>query len=123
MPQIWAGMDIGKEHHHCVVIDADGTRLLSRRVLNDDPALLELVRDVMAISPEVLWAVDLNHGGASLLIALLTGAGQPVAYLTGLAIHPASGTCRGGGQDRRQGRVRHRRPGPYAPGFGDAAAR
>ncbi|MFE7478551.1 transposase, partial [Streptomyces sp. NPDC057575] len=31
MPQIWAGVDIGKEHHHCVVIDAQGKRLLSRR--------------------------------------------------------------------------------------------
>ncbi|MFI6084082.1 hypothetical protein ACIBBB_24395 [Streptomyces sp. NPDC051217] len=31
VPEIWAGVDIGKEHHHCVVIDAQGERLLSRR--------------------------------------------------------------------------------------------
>lgn len=43
MPQIWAGVDIGKEHHHCVVIDAQGNRLLSRRVLNDKTILLELI--------------------------------------------------------------------------------
>lgn len=98
MAQIWAGMDVGKEHHHCVVIDADGRRLLSRRVLNDEVALLELISDVLAISPEVLWAVDLNHGGASLLVALLAGHGQPVAYLTGLAVHRASGTYRGEGK-------------------------
>lgn len=98
MPQIWAGMDIGKEHHHCVVIDADGRRLMSRRVLNDEAALLELTGEVLAISPDVLWAVDLNHGGASLLIALLAGQGQPVAYLTGLAVHRASGTYRGEGK-------------------------
>lgn len=98
MPQVWAGMDIGKEHHHCVVIDADGRRLLSRRVVNDEPALLELISDVLAISADVLWAVDLNHGGASLLIALLVGQGQPVAYLTGLAVHRASGTYRGEGK-------------------------
>jgi transposase len=91
-------MDIGKEHHHCVVIDPDGKRLLSRRVLSDEPALLELISDVLAISPEVLWAVGLNHGGASLLIALLAGNGQPVAYLTGLAVHRASGTYRGEGK-------------------------
>ncbi|OMI39182.1 IS110 family transposase [Streptomyces sparsogenes DSM 40356] len=36
VPEIWAGVDIGKEHHHCVVIDAQGKRLLSRRVLNDE---------------------------------------------------------------------------------------
>lgn len=37
MPEIWAGVDIGREHHHCVVIDAQGERLLSRRFLNDEP--------------------------------------------------------------------------------------
>lgn len=98
MARIWAGMDIGKEHHHCVVIDGDGRRLLSRRILNDETALVNLIGEVTAISPEVLWAVDLNHGGASLLIALLAGRGQPVAYLTGLAVHRASGTYRGEGK-------------------------
>ncbi|WP_164495602.1 IS110 family transposase, partial [Streptomyces sp. ADI95-17] len=34
--------DIGKEHHHCVVLDAQGEHLLSRRVLNDEMALPEL---------------------------------------------------------------------------------
>jgi transposase len=96
--QIWAGLDIGKEHHHCVVIDGDGRRLLSRRILNDEAALLALISDVTAISPQVLWAVDVNHGGAWLLIALLAGQGQEVAYLTGLAVHRASGTYRGEGK-------------------------
>lgn len=98
MPVIWAGLDIGKEHHHCVVIDADGRRLLSRRVVNDEAALLALVSDVREISAEVLWAVDVNHGGASLVVALLAGQGQPVAYLTGLAVHRAAGTYRGEGK-------------------------
>jgi hypothetical protein len=34
--QIWAGTDIGKTHHHCVVLDAGGGKLLSRRVLNEN---------------------------------------------------------------------------------------
>ncbi len=46
MPEIWAGADIGKEHHHCVVIDSQGKRLLSRRVLNDETELLQLMADV-----------------------------------------------------------------------------
>lgn len=98
MPQIWAGVDIGKEHHHCVVIDAQGKRLLSRRVLNDEPVLLELIGDVLALSEDVLWAVDINHGGAALLIGLLLGHGQPMAYLTGLAVHQASAGYRGQGK-------------------------
>ncbi|MFH8692926.1 IS110 family transposase [Streptomyces anulatus] len=98
VPQIWAGVDIGKEHHHCVVIDAQGKRLLSRRVLNDEPVLLELIGDVLALSADVLWAVDINHGGAALLIGLLLGHGQPMTYLTGLAVHQASAGYRGQGK-------------------------
>ncbi|WP_316528320.1 IS110 family transposase [Kitasatospora brasiliensis] len=96
MPEIWAGVDIGKEHHHCVVINADGERLLSRRVLNGEAELLELIGDVLAISTDVLWAVDLNHGGAALLVGLLLGHDQPMAYLTGLAVYRASATYKGG---------------------------
>lgn len=95
MPQTWAGVDIGKEHHHCVVIDAQGNRLLSRRVLNDETVLLELIADVLALSEDVLWAVDINHGGAALLVGLLLDRGQPMAYLTGLAVHQASAGYRG----------------------------
>jgi hypothetical protein len=69
VPEIWAGVDIGKEHHHCVVINADGERLLSRRVLNDETELLQLIGDVLEISTDALWAVDLNHGGAALCIS------------------------------------------------------
>lgn len=98
MPQIWAGVDIGKEHHHCVVIDAQGNRLLSRRVLNGETVLLELIADVLALSEDVLWAVDINHGGAALLIGLLLDHGQPMAYLTGLAVHQASAGYRGQGK-------------------------
>ncbi|MFI1488777.1 transposase [Streptomyces sp. NPDC020747] len=32
---IWAGIDAGKTHHHCVAIDESGRQLLSRRVAND----------------------------------------------------------------------------------------
>lgn len=94
MPEIWAGVDIGKEHHHRVVIDAQGERLLSRRVLNDESALLELIGDVLALSEDALWAVDVNHGGA----ALLTGHDQPMVHLTDLAVHQASAAYRGQGK-------------------------
>ncbi|MGY0055170.1 IS110 family RNA-guided transposase [Streptomyces sp. LZ34] len=71
---------------------AEGPRLLSRRVLNDETELLQPIGDVLAISTDVLWAVDLDHGGAALLIGLLLGHDQPMAYLTGLAVHRASAT-------------------------------
>lgn len=78
------------QHHHCVVVDERGERLLSRRVFNDEPALLELITDVLALSEDALWAVDINHGGAALLIGLLLSREQPMVYITGLAVHQAS---------------------------------
>ena len=98
VPEIWAGVDIGKTHHHCVVINAEGVRLLSRRISNDESELLTLIGEVLEISRDVLWAVDLNHGGAALLIGLLAGHGQPWPTLTGLAVHRASSTYRGEGK-------------------------
>jgi hypothetical protein len=50
LEQAWAGVDVGKEHHHCVVIDAEGRRLLSRRVANDEAVLLALISDVTGLA-------------------------------------------------------------------------
>jgi transposase len=96
--EIWAGVDIAETHHHTVVINAEGERLLSRRILNDETELLALIGEVLALSDDVLWAVDLNHGGAALLIGLLIAHDQPVAHLTGLAVHRAAATYRGEGK-------------------------
>lgn len=49
MQQLWAGIDAGKTHHHCVVIDEDGKRLYSRRILNDEAELLQMLADVTAL--------------------------------------------------------------------------
>ncbi|MFD5514027.1 IS110 family transposase [Streptomyces sp. NPDC127051] len=62
MAQITAGTDIGKTHHHCVVLDAEGRKRLSRRVLNDEPELLTLLADVLALGEDVLWAVGVADG-------------------------------------------------------------
>ncbi|MFD9339984.1 IS110 family transposase [Streptomyces sp. NPDC060028] len=100
VPELWAGTDAGKAEHHCVVIDADGTRKLSRRVANDETALLKLIGDVLALSEggSVTWAIDLNAGGAALMIALLTDNGQEVLYIPGRTVYHASGSYRGDGK-------------------------
>jgi hypothetical protein len=46
---IWAGIDAGKNHHHCVAINDTGKRLLSRRVANDETELIKLLGDVLAL--------------------------------------------------------------------------
>ncbi|MFE6555165.1 IS110 family transposase [Streptomyces sp. NPDC057746] len=98
MARIWAGTDIGKTHHHCVVLDAEGKRLLSRRVLNDEPELLALLADVLALDEDVVWAVDVADGMATLLINVLLNHGQHLVYIPGLAVNRASAGYRGTGK-------------------------
>ncbi|MEU6347514.1 IS110 family transposase [Streptomyces sp. NPDC046977] len=100
MPELWAGTDAGKAEHHCTVIDADGVKVLSRRVPNDEHELLELMSDVLDLADghPVTWAIDLNAGGAALLIALLTGHGQRLHYIPGRTVHHASGSYRRDGK-------------------------
>lgn len=87
MAAIWAGIDAGKAHHHCVAIDESGRRLLSRRVANDESELLELLADVLALDEEATWGIDLADGGAALAIGVLLNHDQPVHYISGRAIH------------------------------------
>lgn len=100
MPELWAGVDAGKTEHHCVVIDGEGRRLLSRRVSNDETVLLGLIGDVAALAEDgpVTWAIDLNSGGAALLIALLVNHEQRLLYIPGRTVHHASGGYRGDGK-------------------------
>ncbi|WP_338048811.1 IS110 family transposase [Mycobacterium lentiflavum] len=97
---LWAGVDAGKSDHYCVVIDADGRRLLSRRVTNDEAALLELISAVTTLADggELTWAIDLNAGGAALLITLLIAAQQRLLYIPGRTVYHASGAYRGEGK-------------------------
>jgi hypothetical protein len=77
MPAFWVGIDSGKRTHHGVVIDQTGAGLLSKRVENDENALLELIATIAeAADGEVCWATDLNSGGAALLIELLAAHSQ-----------------------------------------------
>jgi transposase len=98
MTRIWAGVDAGKAHHHCVVIDGGGQRLLSRRVANDEPELAALIGDVTALGDQVTWAVDQPEGGAALLIGLLVAGDQELLYIPGRAVNRASDSYRGEGK-------------------------
>jgi transposase len=98
MGRIWAGVDAGKTHHHCVVLDVEGRKLLSRRVANDEPELLALLAEVAGLGEEVTWAVDLADGGACLLIAILAGHDQRLLYIPGRTVNSASASYRGEGK-------------------------
>ena len=54
LERAWAGLDIGKHHHHAVVVGADAEQLHSQRVANDEPALLALIARIEALADEVI---------------------------------------------------------------------
>jgi transposase len=108
MSRIWAGIDCGKTHHHCVAMGADGKTLLSRRVANDEPELLQLMGDVLDIADgrEVTWALDMTGGEPGLLIAVLVNHMQELLYIPGRMVNRASDAYRGEGKtDARDARV------------------
>ncbi|MFF1745784.1 IS110 family RNA-guided transposase [Streptomyces mirabilis] len=108
MSRIWAGIDCGKTHHHCVAMDADGKALLSRRVANDEPELLQLLGDVLDLADgrEVTWAMDMTGGEPGLLIATLINHAQELLYIPGRMVNRASDAYRGDGKtDARDARI------------------
>lgn len=108
MTAAWAGIDTGKRMHHCVVIDCGGRVLLSRRVANDETALVQLIAAVSDVSggDGVVWATDLNSGGAALLIALLAERDEQLLYIPGRIVHHAAATYRGDGKtDAKDARI------------------
>ena len=64
----WAGVDVGKGFHWAHVVDGSGTKLLSRRVENDEAELLNLIEEVLSLADEIVWATDQPGGGAALLL-------------------------------------------------------
>ncbi|WP_290048182.1 IS110 family transposase [Nocardia nova] len=98
LERAWAGVDIGKQHHHAVVVNADGNRLLSRRVKNDEQALLELIGQVAGLGNRVDWAVDIATGESALLLALLAAHDQTVFYISGTQVNRAADGYRGAGK-------------------------
>jgi transposase len=98
LDRAWAGVDIGKAHHHVVAVGSEGQGLFSQRVLNDEPALAEVIRKVGALADVVTWAVDLHSSESALLVALLLDRGQRVVYVPGLTVNRAASSYRGAGK-------------------------
>ncbi len=70
-------MDVGKTHHWVCALDANGKRLLSAKVANDEAEILALIATVRGLAAQPIWAVDIIGAPAALMLALLaqgTGA-------------------------------------------------
>lgn len=94
--QIWVGVEASKGRHWAVVLDEEGGRLLSRKVVNDEAAILEMIAAVAELADQAVWAVDISGKAAALLLALLAAHGREVVYVPGRTVNRMgvlSGRC------------------------------
>jgi len=93
--ELWAGIDAGKGHHWITVVDGTGGRLWSKKVENDESAILDALGEVLALAGTVHWAVDISGTASALLLALLAAHGQQALYVPGRTVNRMSGAYRG----------------------------
>ena len=94
--QLWAGVDVGREHHWVCVVDSAGKVVLSRKLVNDEQSIRELIAEIDTLGPQVSWTVDLTMTYATQLLTVLADVGKSVRYLAGRAVWQASTVYRGG---------------------------
>ena len=94
----WVGVDIGKTHHWVCALDADGKKLLSVKVANDEAEIVELIATVRALAAQPVWAVDIIGAPSALMLALLAQAGQTLRYASGRVVAAMSSAYAGEGK-------------------------
>ncbi|GAA2296852.1 IS110 family transposase [Streptomyces caniferus] len=93
--QVWAGVDAGKGHHWAAVVDETGATVWSKKIDNDETAILTALGEILDLADEVHWAVDISGTSSALLLALLAAHGQQAAYVPGRTVNRMSGAYRG----------------------------
>jgi len=92
---VWAGVDAGKGHHWAAVVDDTGATLWSRKIDNDETAILTAIGEIMGLADEVHWAVDISGTASALLLALLAAHGLSAVYVPGRTVNRMAGAYRG----------------------------
>lgn len=93
--RVWAGVDAGKGHHWAAVVDETGATLWSKKIDNDESAILTALGEILSLAGEVHWAVDISGTSSALLLALLAAHGQHAVYVPGRTVNRMSGAYRG----------------------------
>ena len=94
----WVGVDIGKTHHWVCALDADGKKLLSVKVANDEAEIVELIETVRSLAAQPVWALDIIGAPSALMLALLAQADQPLRYASGRMVAAMSSGHAGEGK-------------------------
>jgi transposase len=94
----WVGIDVGKTHHWACIVDAEGKKLLSVKVANDEAEIVAFVAKACALATQLSWAVDIIGAPSALLLALLARASQSVHYAPGRLVAAMSAAYSGEGK-------------------------
>ncbi|GGV24931.1 IS110 family transposase [Streptomyces griseoflavus] len=95
LTRLWVGIDAGKAHHWLAAVDDTGATIWSKKVLNDEGAILTALGEILALAEQVHWAVDIAGTASALLLALLAAHGQQAVYVPGRTVKRMSGSYRG----------------------------
>lgn len=93
--RVWVGIDAGKGHHWADAVDETGASVWSKKIPNDETAILDAIAEALALADRVEWAVDIKGTASALLLALLAAHGQQPMYVPGRTVHRMSGAYRG----------------------------
>ncbi len=87
--QISVGIDIAKEIHWAMAIDADGTVRIDRKLLNTPSDIAALGDELTALHAKVRIGLDVIGGIAGLAEAMLAQAGFALVHVPGIAVNRA----------------------------------
>ena len=57
----WIGIDVGKTHHWACMVDAEGKKLSSIKVANDEAEIVALITNAGSQARQVVWAVEIGR--------------------------------------------------------------
>jgi transposase len=80
------------------VVDESGASVFSRKVDNDETAILTAIGEVLTLAGRVHWAIDIGGTSSALLLALLAAHGQRPMYVPGHMVNRMTGAYRGEGK-------------------------
>ncbi|MFF5013590.1 IS110 family transposase [Streptomyces sp. NPDC001165] len=93
--RVWARIDAGKGHHWAAVVDDTGATLWSKKIDNDESAILAALGEILELADEVHGAVDISGTSSALLPALLAAHGQQAVYVPGRTVNRMADAYRG----------------------------
>jgi hypothetical protein len=105
--RISVGIDIAKETHWVIAIDADGGGHIDRKLENTPAAIASLIDELKQLGGSVRIGLDVVGGIAGLAEAMLAEAGFALVHVPGLAVNRARQGTVGGEHksDPRDARV------------------